>query len=261
MFKINEIFTSIQGEGANTGKPSLFIRVHGCDYNCSFCDSAEASSWESTNYETLDESQLIARIKAETERTNISNIVLTGGNPCLYDFSNIIKKLPFFSFEVETQGSRYANWLSLVDIVTISPKFYHKEYLKHLEKFVSQLLLTQNKVITEQSGETFKWLVDIQFKFVINCQDIENDFIHIENSLAVYDNCKDCFDMRKATLLKNIYLHFIDSGEDYNSKIYIEKFNKIFEYYVQYKSPVTCWNKYNVKMKLGVQLHKLLGAR
>jgi organic radical activating enzyme len=37
--KIVEIFFSLQGEGANVGKPAIFIRLANCNLNCDFCDT------------------------------------------------------------------------------------------------------------------------------------------------------------------------------------------------------------------------------
>ena len=37
--KINEIFSSIQGEGPVVGYKQLFIRFCGCNLNCNYCDT------------------------------------------------------------------------------------------------------------------------------------------------------------------------------------------------------------------------------
>lgn len=37
MFKVSEIFPSIQGEGKFSGLPVIFVRFHGCNLNCSYC--------------------------------------------------------------------------------------------------------------------------------------------------------------------------------------------------------------------------------
>ena len=39
MFKINEIFYSLQGEGFHTGTPAVFVRFSGCNLHCAFCDT------------------------------------------------------------------------------------------------------------------------------------------------------------------------------------------------------------------------------
>ena len=42
MMKVVEIFKSIDGEGKRAGLPTTFIRLHGCNLSCSYCDSKYA---------------------------------------------------------------------------------------------------------------------------------------------------------------------------------------------------------------------------
>lgn len=56
--------------------------------------------------------------------THTNNVVFTGGNPCLYDLSQIIQTLQenFINVDLETQGSKLPYWLEDVDNLVISPK-------------------------------------------------------------------------------------------------------------------------------------------
>lgn len=121
---INEIFGStIQGEGPNIGARCIFVRVQGCDYRCSFCDSKR--TWKThidcTSY-TPDE--LSEYLLGFCKRENCNRVVLTGGNPCLYDFSSVVKQLQDeqIKIDIETQGSLLPEWITSLDTVVFSPK-------------------------------------------------------------------------------------------------------------------------------------------
>ena len=40
MYRVNEIFYSLQGEGKNTGRAAIFVRFAGCNLRCPFCDTS-----------------------------------------------------------------------------------------------------------------------------------------------------------------------------------------------------------------------------
>ena len=44
LFKINELFETIQGEGTFTGVPSIFLRLQGCPVGCSWCDTKQVNT-------------------------------------------------------------------------------------------------------------------------------------------------------------------------------------------------------------------------
>ena len=90
--KIAEIFgPTIQGEGPNVGARCIFVRVKGCSFKCSWCDSK--FTWndhdsECTAYTPVEIAEHLRKLHLES---NCNRIVLTGGNPCIYDFTYVIK--------------------------------------------------------------------------------------------------------------------------------------------------------------------------
>ena len=79
MRKINEIFYSLQGEGAHTGKAAVFVRFSGCNLRCSFCDTEHQSGVEMTDEAIAEE---VACYPGEW-------IILTGGEPSLLSLIHI----------------------------------------------------------------------------------------------------------------------------------------------------------------------------
>ena len=73
--KIAEIFTSLQGEGKNQGKPCLFIRLAGCNLTCRWCDTvyAQSGGTEVSSDEVLE----------QCWRQNPHLVCITGGEPLL----------------------------------------------------------------------------------------------------------------------------------------------------------------------------------
>ena len=74
--KINELFTSMQGEGQTIGFPAFFIRAAGCNLRCSDCDTKYSFDEKGTS---IDVVELAKKFKAE----NLDTIVMTGGEPTL----------------------------------------------------------------------------------------------------------------------------------------------------------------------------------
>jgi len=98
-YKINEIFYSVQGEGYFTGESSIFIRIAGCNLKCNWCDT------DFKNYKELDILEILRDIKQYKSK----HIVLTGGEPSIYDLQDLILKLQDKNYfiQIETNGSNY----------------------------------------------------------------------------------------------------------------------------------------------------------
>lgn len=124
-FHISEIFgPTIQGEGQLIGQPTVFVRVGGCDYRCSWCDSlyAVTAAYRPT-WKKMTTQEVFAAIKALTDGQPIL-VTLSGGNPAIYDFSSLIElgQAEGFRFAMETQGSLIKPYFKKLDYLTLSPK-------------------------------------------------------------------------------------------------------------------------------------------
>ncbi|GAA0453832.1 7-carboxy-7-deazaguanine synthase QueE [Alkalibacillus silvisoli] len=121
-----EIFgPTIQGEGMVIGKKTMFVRTAGCDYSCSWCDSA--FTWDGSAKEEIVQmtAEEVLNCLQEVGGERFSHVTISGGNPALLkNLDELINKLKENAIEValETQGSRWQDWFVDIDDLTISPK-------------------------------------------------------------------------------------------------------------------------------------------
>jgi 7-carboxy-7-deazaguanine synthase len=103
-FKVAEKFVSINGEGLRSGQLAVFIRLAGCNLNCSYCDTAWANK-EDTLYNRMSEEEIYQYILT----TGVTNITLTGGEPLLAEdilvLLETLAKDKTLYIEIETNGS------------------------------------------------------------------------------------------------------------------------------------------------------------
>jgi 7-carboxy-7-deazaguanine synthase len=115
---------TIQGEGPDIGMPAYFIRFGGCDYRCAWCDSMHAVEPAAVraNAERLTVEQILHRLGQLPGGPEL--VVLSGGNPALLELGKLVFALQSIGkrVAVETQGSRWQDWLAQVDRLVISPK-------------------------------------------------------------------------------------------------------------------------------------------
>ncbi|MDZ4619172.1 7-carboxy-7-deazaguanine synthase QueE [Bacillus cereus] len=121
-----EIFgPTIQGEGMVIGQKTMFIRTAGCDYSCSWCDSA--FTWDGSAKQKVRQMapEEIWNELVEIGGENFSHVTISGGNPVLLkniQFLLTVLKENGIRTAIETQGSKWQEWLLQIEEVTISPK-------------------------------------------------------------------------------------------------------------------------------------------
>jgi 7-carboxy-7-deazaguanine synthase len=120
-YKVNEIFFSIQGEGLNSGRACVFIRMSGCDLDCPFCDTIHDSFKEMSGDELVNEVNL--RFITAKNKHFKPLVVITGGEPSLQDCNPLIILLHDEGYEVAVETNGYdSTHISHADWVTYSPK-------------------------------------------------------------------------------------------------------------------------------------------
>ncbi|MDQ6421816.1 7-carboxy-7-deazaguanine synthase QueE [Paenibacillus sp. LHD-117] len=121
-----EVFgPTVQGEGMVVGRKTMFVRTAGCDYSCSWCDSA--FTWDGTGKDDIrlmSAAEIIEELDRVGGRT-FDHVTISGGNPALLpQLSALIDGLHERGIAValETQGSRWQPWFAEIDDLTLSPK-------------------------------------------------------------------------------------------------------------------------------------------
>jgi organic radical activating enzyme len=113
---VMEHFYTLQGEGFHQGRAAYFIRLGGCDVGCVWCDVKE--SWDASKHPLLKIEDLILNI----EKTPAEIVVITGGEPLMYDLDELTSQLQQAGLKthIETSGAYplSGSW----DWICLSPK-------------------------------------------------------------------------------------------------------------------------------------------
>lgn len=135
MLPVNEVFETVQGEASFTGAPSVFVRLQGCPVGCPWCDTKHTWKVEpehevpvetmlrkdvdAPTYTMLDPDSLASLVRSYDAR----HVVITGGEPCLYNLERLTRVLieDERTVQVETSGTQHVRVHSQT-WVTVSPK-------------------------------------------------------------------------------------------------------------------------------------------
>jgi organic radical activating enzyme len=125
---VMEHFYTLQGEGAFSGHAAYFIRLAGCDVGCVWCDVKE--SWP------VEESQLmlIDELAEEISKYPGKMVVITGGEPFMYDLSALTGKLKQKGFRIHIETSGAYPLSGTPDWICVSPKKFRQPLKEVLAK-------------------------------------------------------------------------------------------------------------------------------
>jgi 7-carboxy-7-deazaguanine synthase len=148
--KISEIFYSIEGEGIEIGRPEIFVRLSGCNLNCSWCD---------TKYALVGGKEMdINSVLKEVSHFPCQSVSITGGEPLIQmgEVCQLVKELKQLDYWVQlnTNGTLFSEEIfNLADLISMDCKCPSSEMKSKDEVLRKTLKLFNSKT---------------QFKFVIS---------------------------------------------------------------------------------------------
>ena len=174
IYKINELFETLQGEGSFTGQPSIFIRLQGCPVACSWCDTKH--TWDIEMTDQVPAQTMLSKVAETTQWASFTtdeiltlfqqqkfrakHVVITGGEPCMENLTPLCKLLEQhgYSTQIETSGTFEVQTTDKC-WVTVSPKVNMKGGYEVLASAMTRANEIKHPVATEQHIDDLKVLL------------------------------------------------------------------------------------------------------
>ena len=135
MYSVKEIYYTLQGEGAQTGRPAVFCRLAGCNLwsgregdretaTCNFCDTDFVGTDGPSGGKFADAEALASACRAAWRGNGEARpfVVLTGGEPMLQVDEALIAALHALSFEIAIETNGTVPVPRAIDWICVSPK-------------------------------------------------------------------------------------------------------------------------------------------
>jgi 7-carboxy-7-deazaguanine synthase (Cx14CxxC type) len=193
-YKVKEIFYTLQGEGAQSGRPAVFCRFSGCNLwsgrekdrstaICRFCDTdfVGMDGENGGKYPTSESlAEKIASLWPDFSGKNKPYVVCTGGEPLLQMDEALVQALHEKGFEiaVETNGTILPP--EGLDWICVSPKAG------------TDLILVQGnelKLVFPQKGAEPELYTDLEFDYFF-LQPMDGPLQQVNTTLTL-DYCKN----------------------------------------------------------------------
>lgn len=134
-----EEFYSLQGEGYYSGRAAYFIRLAGCDVGCHWCDVKE--SWDAGKHANA----LVSALVQHVVNSGTKLVVITGGEPAMYDLNFLTESLKKASAEVAIETSGAYALKGHFDWVCLSPKKFKMPLEENYQKAHELKMIIFNK--------------------------------------------------------------------------------------------------------------------
>lgn len=133
-YKIKEIYFTLQGEGAHTGRAAVFCRFTGCnlwsgreeDRSKAICQFCDTDFWgtDGENGGKYSASELAEKVKQlwPENRVGVPYVVCTGGEPLLQLDTSLVKALHKEGLEIAIETNGTIEVPPGVDWICVSPK-------------------------------------------------------------------------------------------------------------------------------------------
>ena len=164
MYKVKEIYKTIQGEGAQAGRTAVFVRFTGCNLwtgkekhrehaICQFCDTDFVGT-NGVNGGTYSAKDLAMKINEIWGSLGNKLIVFTGGEPMLQLDWKLIQECKKNNFDtaIETNGTILISFD--IDWVCVSPKHGSELVVKNGNEL---------KTVFPQEGQNLTNFLDLDF--------------------------------------------------------------------------------------------------
>ncbi len=115
MLPLMEEFYTIQGEGYHKGTAAYFVRIGGCDVGCHWCDVKE--SWIAALHPPTETEKIV-----ENATRYSDTIVVTGGEPLMWDMTELTQQLKAKGMQVHIETSGAYELSGKWDWICLSPK-------------------------------------------------------------------------------------------------------------------------------------------
>lgn len=136
---VMEQFYTIQGEGFHQGRAAYFIRLGGCDVGCVWCDVKE--SWDAAKHPHKTIEEIISAIRKYPAQI----VVITGGEPLMYDLTELTSSLQKLNYKTHLETSGAYPLTGSWDWICFSPKKFKQPLAAVAEKADELKVVVFNK--------------------------------------------------------------------------------------------------------------------